>query len=97
MIDIDEFEQVVREFFASHPNAGQSLVIALDGKTLRGVIDAYVPHITQEMYLAAMTPQGELMPNPLDKRVHRAVAHAVAKKAIEQGLARAPYVPYVEE
>ncbi|CAG0955062.1 malate dehydrogenase (oxaloacetate-decarboxylating) [Anaerolineae bacterium] len=70
---------------------------------LRGAIDAYVPHITQEMYLAAaetiaaMTPQGELMPNPLDKRVHRAVAHAVAKKAIEQGLARAPYVPYVEE
>ncbi|MBI5301381.1 MAG: NAD-dependent malic enzyme [Chloroflexi bacterium] len=70
---------------------------------LRGAIDAYVPRITQEMYLAAaetiaaLTPQGELMPNPLDKRVHRAVAQAVAKKAMEQGLARAPYVPYVEE
>lgn len=33
------------------------------------------------------------MPNPLDKRVHR----AVAKKAIEQGLARAEYVEYVAE
>jgi len=70
---------------------------------LRGAIDAYVPRITQEMYLAAAetiaarTPQGELMPNPLDKRVHRAVAQAVAKKAMEQGLARAPFVPYVEE
>ncbi|MBI5652552.1 MAG: NAD-dependent malic enzyme [Chloroflexi bacterium] len=92
-------------------NAGAAF--AADGKSvnnvmgfpgiLRGAIDAYVPRITQEMYLAAaetiaaMTPHGELMPNPLDKRVHRAVAHAVAKKAIEQGLARAPYVPYVEE
>jgi malate dehydrogenase (oxaloacetate-decarboxylating) len=92
-------------------NAGAAF--AADGKSvnnvmgfpgiLRGAIDAHVPRITQEMYLAAaetiaaMTPHGELMPNPLDKRVHRAVAHAVAKKAIEQGLARAPYVPYVEE
>ena len=40
VIDIEEFEQVVREFFASQPNAGQSLVIALDGKTLRGTITA---------------------------------------------------------
>ena len=38
VIDIEEFEQVAREFFASQPNAGQSLVIALDGKTLRGTI-----------------------------------------------------------
>lgn len=40
MIDIEEFEQVVRDFFASQPHAGQSLVIALDGKTLRGTIVA---------------------------------------------------------
>jgi predicted transposase YbfD/YdcC len=40
VIDIEEFEQVVRDFFASQPNAGQSLVIALDGKTLRGTIAA---------------------------------------------------------
>jgi malate dehydrogenase (oxaloacetate-decarboxylating) len=70
----------------------------------RGAIDTNTPRITDEMYIAAaetiasLTPSGgELMPNPLDKRVHRAVATAVAKKAIEQGLARADYVPYVEE
>ena len=38
VIDIEEFEQVVREFFAAQPQAGQSIVIALDGKTLRGTI-----------------------------------------------------------
>jgi malate dehydrogenase (oxaloacetate-decarboxylating) len=70
---------------------------------LRGAIDSYVPYITYEMYLAAAetianhTPPGELMPNPLNKSVHRAVAQAVARKAIEQGLARAEYVPYLEE
>lgn len=40
IIDIEEFEQVVREFFAAQPHAGQSIVIALDGKTLRGTISA---------------------------------------------------------
>jgi len=40
VIDIAEFEQVGREFFASQPNAGQSIVIALDGKTLHGTISA---------------------------------------------------------
>jgi predicted transposase YbfD/YdcC len=40
VIDIEEFEQVVREFFAAQPHAGQSIVIALDGKTLRGTIAA---------------------------------------------------------
>jgi len=39
-IDIEEFEWVVREFFASQPKAGQSMVISLDGKTLRGTISA---------------------------------------------------------
>jgi malic enzyme len=43
-----------------------------------------------------MTPGGELMPNPLDKKVHREVARAVAETAIRQGIARAEYVPYVE-
>ena len=42
------------------------------------------------------TPAGELMPNPLDKKAHRAVARAVAMKAMEQGLTRAEYVEYVE-
>lgn len=40
VIDIEEFERVVREFFAAQPQAGQSIGIALDGKTLRGTITA---------------------------------------------------------
>lgn len=40
VIDLAEFEQVVRDFFASQPDAGHSLVVALDGKTLRGTIAA---------------------------------------------------------
>jgi malate dehydrogenase (oxaloacetate-decarboxylating) len=70
---------------------------------LRGAIDAYTPCITQEMYLAAaetlasLTAPGDILPNPLDKRVHRAVAEAVARQAIAQGKARAEYVPYVDE
>ena len=69
---------------------------------LRGVVDVQAPYISPEMYQAAaeaiagLTPSGEIIPNPLDKKVHRAVAAAVAKKAIEQGLARSEYVPYVD-
>jgi len=68
----------------------------------RGAVDADAPRITDEMLAAAaqtiadMAPQGELVPSPLDKDVHRAVAKAVALKAIEQGIARAEYVPYAE-
>jgi malate dehydrogenase (oxaloacetate-decarboxylating) len=85
---------------------------AADGKSVnnvlgfpgifRGAVDTYAPRITQEMLLAAastiadITPSGEMVPNPLDKNVHRAVARAVAQKAIEQGIARADYVPYVD-
>ncbi len=88
-------------------------IFAADGKSVnnvlgfpgifRGVVDANAPRITHEMLLAAaqtiadMTPPGELVPNPLDKKVHHAVAKAVALKAIEQGIARSDYVPYVEE
>jgi malate dehydrogenase (oxaloacetate-decarboxylating) len=70
---------------------------------LRGAIDTYTPRITDEMYLAAaqtiadLTPAEELVPNPLDKKLHQAVARAVAKKAIEQGLARAEFIPYAED
>ena len=69
----------------------------------RGAVDANAPRITHEMYLAAaetlaaLTPPGELVPGPLDKTIHQAVARAVAEKAFEQGIARADYVPYVEE
>jgi malate dehydrogenase (oxaloacetate-decarboxylating) len=70
---------------------------------LRGAVDANATRISPQMYLAAaetladLTPPGELLPNPLDKTVHQAVARAVARKAIEQGLARAEFVPYAEE
>ena len=85
---------------------------AADGKSVnnvlgfpgifRGAMDANAPRITHEMLGAAvevlvrMTPSGELMPNPLDKKVHMAVARAVAETAMKQGIARAEYVPYVE-
>jgi malate dehydrogenase (oxaloacetate-decarboxylating) len=68
----------------------------------RGAVDANAPRITNEMLLAAvdvlvrMTPAGELMPNPLDKKVHLEVARAVAKTAMKQGIARAEFVHYVD-
>jgi hypothetical protein len=39
-IDAEEFQRVVRDFFAQWPAAGQSVVITLDGKTVRGTIPA---------------------------------------------------------
>src|SRR6266508_2822372 len=86
---------------------------AADGKSVnnvlgfpgifRGAVDANAPRITDEMLLAAvhvlvrMTPAGELMPNPLDKKVHLEVARAVAQTAMKQGIARADFVHYVNE
>jgi len=70
---------------------------------LRGAVDSNARRISNEMYLAAartiadLTPPDELVPNPLDKQVHQAVARAVARVAIEQGLARADFVPYAED
>lgn len=88
-------------------------LFAADGKSVnnvlgfpgifRGIVDANARRITEEMLMAAaktiaeMTPSGELVPSPLDKKVHRAVARAVAKAAIEQGVARADFVPYADE
>ncbi|MEW5871891.1 MAG: malic enzyme-like NAD(P)-binding protein [Chloroflexota bacterium] len=70
---------------------------------LRGAVDSNAVRISHEMYLAAattianLTPPEELVPNPLDKDVHKAVARAVARKAFEEGLARAEFVPYIED
>ena len=91
----------------------QGAAFAADGKSVnnvlgfpgifRGAVDANAPRITHEMLIAAVdvlvneTPAGELLPNPLDKKVHLAVARAVAETAIKQGIARADYVPYVED
>ncbi|HEX7619768.1 MAG TPA: malic enzyme-like NAD(P)-binding protein [Anaerolineales bacterium] len=69
----------------------------------RGAVDTWSPRISDEMLLAAAeaianhTTVDQLVPNPLDRKLHQAVAHAVALKAIEQGLARADYVPYIHE
>jgi predicted transposase YbfD/YdcC len=43
-IPIEEFEQVSRDFFARQPQAGTSVVISLDGKTMRGTIPAGQTH-----------------------------------------------------
>lgn len=70
---------------------------------LRGAVDTYTRRISHEMYLAAaetianLTPPDELVPNPLDKEVHQAVASAVARTAIQQGLARVTDINYLEE
>ncbi len=56
VVDTEEFEQVVREFFASQPQAGCSILIALDGKTLRGTIPAGQ---TQGLHLLAAFLPGE--------------------------------------
>ena len=39
-VDVEEMEVVVSHFFASQPKAGRSVVVSLDGKTLRGTIPA---------------------------------------------------------
>jgi predicted transposase YbfD/YdcC len=43
-VQIDEFEQVVSGFFAQQPRAGHSVVLCLDGKTVRGTIPAGRSH-----------------------------------------------------
>jgi malate dehydrogenase (oxaloacetate-decarboxylating) len=68
----------------------------------RGAVDADVPRITREMLLAAAraiaeaAPAGEVVPNPLEKSVHRKVAQAVARAALEQGLNRDDLTGYFD-
>lgn len=78
--------------------------LAADGGTInnllgypgiwRGTLDAQAYRINFDMYLAAAeaiagaTTGGELTPNPLEARVHLAVAHSVAKAAVKSGVAR---------
>jgi malate dehydrogenase (oxaloacetate-decarboxylating) len=85
---------------------------AADGKTInnvlgfpgifRGAVDANVPRITREMLIAAAraiaeyAPAGEIVPNPLDKGLHRQVARAVARVAIEQKLNRDDLTGYFD-
>ena len=39
-VHIEDLERVARDFFASQPKAGESVLLNLDGKTLRGTIPA---------------------------------------------------------
>lgn len=85
---------------------------AADGRTVnnvlgfpgifRGAVDADVPRITREMLIAAAeaiagyAKPGEIVPNPLDKALHKAVARAVARTAIAQGLNRDDLTGYFD-
>ncbi|GBE27004.1 NAD-dependent malic enzyme [bacterium BMS3Bbin03] len=70
---------------------------------LRGAVDANIPRITTEMYAAAaetiagLAPKGALVPSPLNRKVHHKVAQAVAKVALDSGLARADLTDYFED
>ncbi|MEX2236920.1 MAG: malic enzyme-like NAD(P)-binding protein [Dehalococcoidia bacterium] len=60
----------------------------------RGLLDARATRAIPEMFQAAsetlvdLTDEGSLLPGALDKHVHAAVAAAVARVALEHGLAR---------
>lgn len=60
----------------------------------RGMLDAAACRATPDLFLAAsralvaMTPPGQLLPAPLDRAVHRGVARAVARAAMDTGIAR---------
>lgn len=54
-LSLAEFQQVVHDFFAHQPQAGQTVHIALDGKTMRGTIPAGHSHGVH--LLAAYLPQ----------------------------------------
>lgn len=68
----------------------------------RGAVDAGVPRITQDMLLAASraiadsAPAGEIVPSPLDAHLHRNVARAVARVALEKGLNRDDLTGYFD-
>ena len=43
-VEVEQFEQVVRTFFATLPGAGRSILVNIDGKTLRGTLAAGQTH-----------------------------------------------------
>lgn len=43
-VDLTHFESITHDFFAALPGAGQTVLMALDGKTLRGTIPAGASH-----------------------------------------------------
>jgi malate dehydrogenase (oxaloacetate-decarboxylating) len=85
---------------------------AADGKSVnnvlgfpgifRGAVDANVARITREMLIAAaeaiaaFAKPGEVVPDPLDKALHKAVARAVARVAQARGLNRDDLTGYFD-
>lgn len=83
--------------------------IALDGKSVnnvlgfpglfRGALDANAPRFTAAMLSAAAeaiaesAPDGQLVPDPLDRAAHRAVADAVRLAAVDAGVGMSPVLP----
>ncbi|TMB66025.1 MAG: hypothetical protein E6J43_11010 [Chloroflexi bacterium] len=59
----------------------------------RGLLDAGAKSAPQAIFgaaseaIVAATPDGQLLPNPLEKRVHRAVARAVARASLDASIA----------
>jgi malate dehydrogenase (oxaloacetate-decarboxylating) len=90
----------------------EGAAFAADGRTVnnvlgfpgifRGAVDANVPRITREMLIAAAeaiaayAKPGEIVPNPLDKALHKTVARAVARVALAQGLNRDDLTGYFD-
>lgn len=90
----------------------QGAIYAADGKSVnnilgfpgifRGAVDAGVAQITTEMLIGAAkaiadsTPEGELVPSPLELDVHKKVARAVAKVASDMGLNRKDLTGYFD-
>ena len=68
----------------------------------RGAVDAHVRRITQDMLLAAAraiaesAPKDDIVPSPLDLDLHRKVARAVARVALDKGLNRDDLTGYFD-
>jgi len=89
---------------APEPAIASGAALAIDGRMVnnllgypgiwRGTLDAKATTINYEMCraaalaIASATPEGTLVPDPLDPKVHLAVAHSVARAAMESGVAQ---------
>ncbi|MBI2854849.1 MAG: NAD-dependent malic enzyme [Chloroflexi bacterium] len=87
--------EVAREAGAAVAADGRSVNNLLGYPGLwRGTLDAKATAMTSSMYkaaalaIAAATREGELVPSPLDCNAHLAVAKAVARAAMDSGVAR---------
>ncbi len=83
VINVEEFEQVVHDFFAAQAGAGRSVLIALDGKKLRGTIPAGQTHAVH--LLAAFAPtEGEgLMHVEVDNKENEIAAAPRVLKCLD--------------